>query len=39
MNNDMMIRQCGASWAYCDGNCSDCHNGSLTYTTSTEVDK
>lgn len=39
VSEDMTLRPCGSSWAYCDGNCTECHKNNLTYTTSTEADK
>ena len=38
-SEEMMLRPCGPSWSYCNGNCIECHKNNLTYTTSTEVDK
>ena len=36
-SEDMAIRKCGSSWEYCDGNCNECYNRALTYSTTTEV--
>lgn len=36
-SEDMALRPCGPSWAYCDGNCSKCYNNNLSYTTKTEA--
>jgi hypothetical protein len=37
VSEDMALRPCGPSWAYCDGNCKDCYKNNLTYATSTEA--
>ena len=37
VSEDIIVRPCGPSWAYCDGNCAECCNNNLTYSTSTEV--
>lgn len=36
-SEDMALRPCGSSWAYCDGNCTECYNSKITYSTKTEV--
>ena len=39
-SEDIALRPCGSSWAYCDGNCKECaDNTLLTYSTTTEVMK
>ena len=36
MQKDNAIRPCGASWAYCDGNCAGCTEKDFTTSNSTD---
>ena len=38
-SEDMALRPCGPSWVYCDGNCNECSDNTLTYSTTTEVNE
>jgi hypothetical protein len=37
MSNDVAVRKCGASFAYCNGNCTDCGANNTYATNSTDA--
>ena len=39
LNNDKMMRLCGASWIYCDGDCSNCEATSITTSSNSDINK
>ena len=39
LDNNKMMRLCGATWIYCDGNCSECEVTSITTSSTSDIDK